>query len=184
MKKFFSISIVLFLITEIKAQSLEETKSWILSKLNTYKEVLTFPQSKPCDAYPEWLNFYSKFEQDTLVISCDVKNFFPDCFKGDKNERKKRLSKKVVAKIPIADISSFDNYIANYYDTYKISIYTDLETIRVISTSEFGETNEFFTKQTPIGINLGTEELLFERLKKAFEHLVTFYPKKKKKEVF
>lgn len=180
MKKIIPALLFFLLHTGLKAQTLEETKSWIVSKLNKYqKEAFGVKLKGDCDSYWHSYNYISTFQQDTLVISYDVKLIFPTCFKGDKVKDEKETAKKAVAKIPISDISK----ISSYDNGSKFLINTSLESIRFIATFNSGNT-ESFTNSCSIGFNLKTEQELLERLQKAFNHLITFYPKKAKKEIF
>lgn len=174
-------TLLLFLLhTSIKAQSLEETKSWILSKLNKYQQETFGTKLKgDCDSYLQSYNYSSSFQLDTLIISYDVKVIYPTCFKGDKAKEEKEAAKKALVKIPVSDISK----ISTPDNGNKFTIHTKLETIKFIATFSSSK-NESFTDICSIGLNLKTEEALFERLQKAFNRLISFYPKKENKEAF
>lgn len=180
MKRIFPILLLSLLNISLKAQTLEETKSWILSKLNKYqKESFGIKLKGDCDSYLQSYNYVSSFQQDTLVISYDIKVIFPNCFTGDKAKEEREAAKKALVKIPVSDISK----ISTSENGNKFAIHTKLETIRFISTFFTGK-NEAFTDICSIGINLKTEEDLLERLQKAFNRLKSFYPKKESKETF
>jgi hypothetical protein len=169
-----------WLVIALKAQTVEETKSWILSKLNKYqKESFGIKLKGDCDSYLQSYNYVSSFQLDTLVISFDVKVIYPACFKGDKTKEEREAAKKALVKIPISDISK----ISSSDNGNRFSIHTKLETIKFNSTFSSGNT-ESFTDICSIGMNLRTEEQLLERLQKAFNRLVSFYPKKESKETF
>lgn len=179
-KRILLISIQFWLVITLKAQTIEETKSWILSKLNKYqKESFGIKLKGDCDSYLQSYNYVSSFQMDTLVISFDVKVIFPNCFKGDKAKEEREAAKKALVKIPISDISK----ISTSDNGNKFAIHTKLETVKFISTFVTGK-NESFTDICSIGMNLKTEEELFERLQKAFNRLAIFYPKKESKETF
>lgn len=180
MKGFFISIVLFFLSSDAKAQTLEETKSWILSKLNKYQtEIFGIKLKGDCDSYNQSYNFHSTFKKDTLVISFDNKTIFPDCFMGNRERVEKETAQKAVVKIPISDITeiSASDYGSKFY------INTKLETIRFIATFVTGN-NETFTDVCQIGMNVKTENELLERMQKAFKRLVSFYPKKKNKEAF
>lgn len=180
MKSVIMLSVQLWLTLAAKAQSAEETKSWILSKLNKYQqETFGIKLKGDCDSYLQSYNYVSSFLLDTLVISYDVKVIFPDCFTGDKAKEEREAAKKAVVKIPVPDISK----VSASVNGNKFIIHTKLKTIRFIS-SFVAEQTESFTDVCSVGMNLNTEDDLLERLQRAFTHLMTFYPKKKAKEAF
>ena len=180
MKRVIPTLLLLLLHTGLKAQTLEETKSWILSKLNKYqRESFGIKLKGECDSYLQSYNYVSSFQQDTLIISYDVKVIFPYCFKGDKAKEERDAAKKALVKISVSDISK----ITTFDNGNKVAIHTKLETIRFVSTFVTGK-NEVFTDICSIGMSLKTEEELLERLQKAFNHLISFYPKKESKEIF
>jgi hypothetical protein len=172
--------LLMFLFTGIKAQSLEETKTWILSKLNKYqREWFGVKLNGDCDKSIQSYNFKFKFEKDTLIVTNDVKVIFPQCYKGDKTNAEKNTATKLVSKIPIFDIAKISSL--NY--GIALNINSKLETIRSIATFSSGDV-ESYSGSVMIGLNLNTEDSLLERLQKAFTHLQTFYPKHKKTETF
>jgi hypothetical protein len=179
MNKFILALFLLFLFTGIKAQSLEETKAWILSKLNKYqRENFGVKLKGDCDSYLQSYNYFSKFQKDTLIVTYDVKLIYPECFKGDKAKAVKETARKAVVKIPVSDITK-----VSASDEKRFSIHTGLQTIKLSATFKNGNTDSF-TDVCSIGLNLKTEESLLERLQTAFNHLATFYPKKNRKETF
>lgn len=180
MKRILIIGILTCLVIKPKAQTVEETKSWILSKLNKYQEEFFGVKLKgDCDSYARFNNFSSVFQQDTLVVSFDAAVLFPDCFRGNKEKDRKELARKAVTKIPVSDISK----ISTFDNGRRFRIHTSLSTMRMIATFDSG-TVVSYTNICSIGFNFSTEELLFERFQKAFNHLVSFYPKKENKESF
>lgn len=174
------IGIQLCLVAVMKAQTAEETKSWILSKLNKYQQESFGVKLKgDCDSYLQSYNYVSTFQKDSLIISYDVKVIYPNCFKGDRMKAENEAAKKVTTKIAIADISKISS--SEYGN--KFSIHSKLETIKFMAIFDSGNV-ESFTDVCSIGLNLKTEGELLERLQKAFNHLVSFFPKKEKKEIF
>jgi hypothetical protein len=180
MKKIGLIILTVFVITAIKAQSLQETKSWIISKLNKYQqETFGVKLKGDCDSYLQSYNYVSQFKEDTLIVLYDVKVIYPNCFNGDKIKVGKEAAKKATVKIAISDIFK----ISSSENGNRFSLHTKLQTIKFNATFDSG-TTESFTDICSIGLNLKTEESLFERLQTAFNTLITFYPKKEKKETF
>jgi hypothetical protein len=178
-KGIYSIILLFCISVTLKAQTVEETKSWILTKMNKYQQDFFSGKLKGnCDFNLMFHNFSSKFQQDTFVVAFELKMIFPDCFVGDRIKKQKEAAKKAIVKIPITDISRISTL-----DEKRFQIHTNLSTMRMVTTFDSGDI-ESFTDLCSIGFNFNTEESLFERLQNAFIHLQSFYPKKAKKESF
>jgi hypothetical protein len=179
MRKFVLMFLFIVNFLSSRSQSLQDTKSWILSKLNSYKKeyFITVNECKFSDIMQD--NYDSKIENDTLIISYDVRPIFKKCFTGDKVKSERNTAKRAIYKVPISDIS--DVNIIN--PVSGIVIETKFKTMRSTATFDKGNV-ESFENIIFVGINLETEENLFKRLQTAFVHLITFYPKKEKQETF
>lgn len=181
MKRFIIFLFIVLTSSSIKAQSVEDTKSWIINKLTKYQQEIYGGKLSPCQCYTQNYNYSFKFKRDTFEVAYNIRVLYPQCYTGDKIKEAKNYAKKIVEKIPISDISEVtcaDNGLES-----RFLICTKLQTIRIIATFDAGNTVSF-TSTAFIGLNLKTEDKLLERLQKAFNHLRLFYPKKKKRELF
>ena len=138
MKRFIIFLFIALTSPSLKAQSVEDTKSWIINKLTKYQQEIYGGKLSPCECYTQNYNYSFKFKRDTFEVSCNVRVLYPQCYTGDKVKVAKNYAKKIVEKIPISDIAEVmcvDNGIEN-----RFLICTKLQTIRIIATFDAGDT--------------------------------------------
>ena len=183
MKALFIALLMMIVISyyDLSAQSVAATKSWIIDKLTRYQQENYGGKLSPCECYTQNYGYSFRFKRDTLVIAFNIRVLYPQCFSGDKEKEVKNYAKKATVKIPMSDISEVTSASSNFET--KLFITTKLQTIRVMSVFA-DSTAQGYTNIMFLGVNFGTEDSLSERLRDAFYHLRSFYPEKKRKEVF
>ena len=181
MRPLFIVLLIAIPSLSLQAQSVKETKSWIVDKLTRYQQEVYGGKLSPCESYTQNYGFSFKFKKDTLIVGFNVRVLYPPCYTGDKVKEAKNYAKKSTVKIPVADISEVTS-ISRNFET-KLMISTKRQTIRVIAVYA-DSTAQGYTNLMFVGVNFGTEDRLLERLQEAFNHLRSFYPERKRSDLF
>lgn len=158
------------------SQTEKETVDWLIQKLDKFKtdRSLTdehWEESKiagevKVKTYYSYTNYSYSIVGDLLIIKCDFL---------EERQGKKDISLKLRDEIKISEISSisYSNKMITF-NTYDYSI----------KTFSNGKANKDLNNYSLGGLNSQGENNLGNRINEAFNHLKTFYPRKKAKEIF
>lgn len=147
--------------------SKEETEKWILSKFESY-------------SLPFSLN--NSISYSNIVITTSINQIYFDEYYliiietfESTNETRPESERKIVTKIPVADI----NEISSYKNS-SLFFTTNKKTILI----KHGLKNQTVSETASFGFKSDTETDLIDRIKKAFLNLKRFYKMPKNNETF
>lgn len=149
-------------------KSKSETENWLLSKFNKYSLPFSITTTLPNNPYATPIKTIINkiyFNEHYLVI---IETF--ECT----NETRPESERKIITKIPIADINEISAYQSS------LSFDTKKETI----IEKRGAETETVKKYASFGFKYDSETDLIERVKKAFINLKRFYKMPKNDEAF
>ena len=159
--------------------SLEETKEWILNKLNNYQKSVKTSNGVNTSFSNYYTDFKFSFSNLDLIIKCSEVTNLKDSYGGDntwKNE--------VLIRVPICDCTVYAPYDPiTFYSKSDRSLGFS-SPIKIIQKNEQGQT-EYVSSFEDILIDYAREKDLSNRLQLAFSNLKKYCPiNSKPKEVF